>query len=185
MAGPPTKVVVVDRDGVINEDSGEFIKSVAEWRPIPGSLEAIAELTQAGYRTIVVTNQSGIARGLLSEGILRDIHQRMLNEVRAAGGDLAGVYYCPHHPDDGCDCRKPRTALLQRAERELGVTLVGAPFIGDRKSDIEAAEAVGARAVLVRTGTGAATERLVDPGRVEVFDDLAAATRALLEEARG
>ena len=154
MAYAPTKVVVVDRDGVINEDSAEFIKSVAEWRPIPGSLEAIAELTRAGYRTIVVTNQSGIARGLLTEDTLRDIHERMRSEVRAAGGDLAAVLYCPPHPDDGCDCRKPRTALLRRAEQELGIALVGAPFIGDRKSDVEAAEAVGARAILNVQGPG-------------------------------
>ena len=92
MAAPPAKLVVMDRDGVINEDSGEFIKSVAEWRPIAGSLEAIAALTRAGYRTVVVTNQSGIARGLLTERILQDIHDRMRNAVRAAGGELAGIY---------------------------------------------------------------------------------------------
>ncbi|HEX5046503.1 MAG TPA: D-glycero-beta-D-manno-heptose 1,7-bisphosphate 7-phosphatase [Gammaproteobacteria bacterium] len=185
MAGAPAKLVVVDRDGVINEDSGEFIKSVAEWRPIAGSLEGIAALTQAGYRVVVVTNQSGIARGLLTEEILRDIHERMRSAVRAAGGELAAVYFCPHHPDDGCDCRKPRTALLRRAERELGVALAGVPFIGDRTSDVEAAEAVGARPILVRTGSGAVAARGMDPGRAEVFDDLGAAARALLAESRG
>ena len=185
MADAPAKLVVVDRDGVINEDSGEFIKSVAEWRPIAGSLEAIASLTRAGYRTVVVTNQSGIARGLLTEGALRDIHDRMSSAVRAAGGELAGIYFCPHHPDDGCDCRKPRTGLLRRMERDLGVTLARVAFVGDRASDIEAAEAVGARPLLVRTGTGAATERALAPGRAEVFDDLGAAVRALLVERRG
>ena len=185
MADSPAKLVVIDRDGVLNEDSGEFIKSVAEWRPIAGSLDAIAALTRAGYRTVVVTNQSGIARGLLTENMLHDIHARMLAAVREAGGEIAGIYYCPHHPDAACDCRKPRTALLRRAERELGVTLAGAPFIGDRASDVDAAHAVGARPILVRTGTGAATERVLTPGRAEVFDDLAAAVRALLHEARG
>lgn len=185
MAGPPAKLVVMDRDGVINEDSGEFIKSVPEWRPIAGSLEAIAALTRAGYRTVVVTNQSGIARGLLTENILHDIHDRMRDAVRAAGGELAGIYYCPHLPDDGCDCRKPRTALLRRAERDLGVTLANIPFVGDRSSDVEAAEAVGARPILVRTGSGAATERALPSGRAEVFDDLGAAARALLAERRG
>jgi D-glycero-D-manno-heptose 1,7-bisphosphate phosphatase len=181
----PAKLVVIDRDGVINEDSGEFIKSVAEWRPIAGSLEALAALTRAGYLTVVITNQSGIARGLLTESILRDIHARMREAVRAAGGELAGIYYCPHHPDDACDCRKPRTALLRRAERELGVSLEGVPFIGDRASDVEAAEAVGARPILVRTGTGAATEQRLARGRAEVFDDLATAVRTVLAEARG
>lgn len=185
MAGPPAKLVMIDRDGVINEDSVEFIKSVAEWRPIPGSLEAIAALTRAGYRIVVITNQSGIARGLLTESALHDIHDRMRSAVRAAGGALAGIYYCPHHPDDGCDCRKPRTGLLRRAERDLGVALAGVPFIGDRASDVEAAEAVGARPILVRTGSGAGTERALASGRAEVFDDLGAAARALLAERRG
>jgi D-glycero-D-manno-heptose 1,7-bisphosphate phosphatase len=122
---------------------------------------------------------------LLTEEILGEIHERMRSAVRAAGGDLAAVYYCPHHPDDGCDCRKPRTALLRRAERELGVSLADAPFIGDRASDVEAAEAVGARPILVRTGTGAATERLLGSERARVFDDFGAAARALLAEPRG
>jgi D-glycero-D-manno-heptose 1,7-bisphosphate phosphatase len=186
VAGSPANlVVVIDRDGVINEDSGEFIKSVDEWRPIAGSLEGIAALTRAGYRVVVVTNQSGIARGLLTEDVLHDIHEHMRSAVRAAGGELAAVYYCPHHPDEGCDCRKPRTALLRRAERELDVSLGGVPFIGDRTSDVQAAEAVGARPILVRTGSGAATARQMAPGRVEVFDDLGAAARALLTGPRG
>jgi D-glycero-D-manno-heptose 1,7-bisphosphate phosphatase len=177
-------LVVLDRDGVINEDSGEFIKSVAEWRPIRGSLEAIAALSQAGLRVAVVTNQSGVGRGLFTERTLGAIHERMAAAVREAGGELAAVYYCPHRPDEGCDCRKPKTGLLRRLERDLGCAATGAAFIGDRLSDIEAAEAVGARAMLVRTGTGAATERLLGGRSVEVFDDLAAAARALLAEIR-
>jgi len=173
-------LVVLDRDGVINEDSAEFIKSVAEWRPIRGSLEAIAALHRASFRVAVVTNQSGVGRGLFTEQTLGSIHARMAAAVREAGGELAAVYYCPHRPDEGCDCRKPKTALLRRLERDLGCSLAGAPFIGDRLSDVEAADAVGARPLLVRTGTGAATERLLRERSLEVFDDLAAAARHLL-----
>jgi D-glycero-D-manno-heptose 1,7-bisphosphate phosphatase len=183
MAGRPG-LVMVDRDGVINEDSREFIKSVAEWRPIRGSLEAIAHLHRAGWRVAVVTNQSGVGRGLYDEAMLTKIHEHMRERVRAAGGELAGVYYCPHLPDAGCECRKPKPGMFRALERELGVSVVGAPYIGDRMSDIDAAEAVGARPMLVRTGTGAATEALLGARRVPVFDDLAAAARALLDEAR-
>jgi D-glycero-D-manno-heptose 1,7-bisphosphate phosphatase len=175
-------LVVLDRDGVINEDSAEFIKSVAEWRPIRGSLEAIAALNHGGFRVAVVTNQSGVGRGLFTEQTLSAIHERMAAAVREAGGELAAVYYCPHRPDQGCECRKPKTALLRRLERDLGYSLAGVPFIGDRLSDIDAADAVGARAILVRTGTGATTERLLTERSLEVFDDLAAATRLLLAE---
>jgi D-glycero-D-manno-heptose 1,7-bisphosphate phosphatase len=178
------RLVMIDRDGVINEDSAEFIKSVAEWRPIAGSLEAIAALHRAGWRVAVVTNQSGVGRGLYDEATLRKIHEHMTACVRAAGGELAGVYYCPHLPDAGCECRKPRPGMFRALERELGVSVAGAPYIGDRMSDVEAADVVGARAMLVRTGTGAATEALLGPRRVPVFDDLAAAARSLLDEAR-
>jgi D-glycero-D-manno-heptose 1,7-bisphosphate phosphatase len=178
------RLVIVDRDGVINEDSDDFIKSVAEWRPIPGSLEAIARLHRAGWRVAVVTNQSGIGRGLYDELTLREIHAHMRESVRAAGGELAGVYHCPHLPGAGCDCRKPRPGLFRALERELGVSVAGAPYIGDRLSDVEAAEAVGARPMLVRTGTGAATESRLGGRRVPVFDDLAAAARSLLAETR-
>jgi D-glycero-D-manno-heptose 1,7-bisphosphate phosphatase len=173
-------LVVLDRDGVINEDSGAFIKSVAEWRPIRGSLEAIAALTRAGMRVAVVTNQSGVGRGLLTEETLAAIHRHMIEAIRRAGGELAGVYYCPHHPDAGCECRKPKTALLRELERDLGSSLKGVPFVGDRRSDIDAADAVGARPILVRTGTGAETERAIRPRAVEAFDDLRAAAAALI-----
>ena len=182
MAGGHARLVVLDRDGVINEDSGEFIKSVTEWRPIRGSLEAIAALSRGGYRIAVVTNQSGIGRGLFSESVLATIHLHMTAAVREAGGELAGIYYCPHHPDAGCDCRKPKTALLRRLEHDLSCSLIGVPFVGDRFSDIDAAEAVGARAMLVRTGTGAATELALGKRPVDVFDDLSAAARAILAE---
>lgn len=177
-------LVMIDRDGVINEDSDEFIKSVAEWRPIPGSLEAIAALHRGGWKIAVMTNQSGVGRGLYDEATLGRIHEHMRERVRAAGGELAGVYYCPHLPEAGCECRKPRPGMFRALERDLKVSVVGAPYIGDRISDVEAAEAVGARPMLVRTGTGAATEATLGARRVPVFDDLAAAALTLLAEAR-
>jgi D-glycero-D-manno-heptose 1,7-bisphosphate phosphatase len=178
------RLVMIDRDGVINEDSDDFIKSVAEWRPIAGSLEAIAALHRAGWRVAVVTNQSGVGRGLYDEATLGAIHDHMRERVLAAGGELAGVYYCPHLPNAGCECRKPKPGMFRALERELGLSVVGAPYIGDRLSDVEAAEAVGARPMLVRTGTGAAAEALLGARRVPVFDDLAAAAGSLLAETR-
>jgi D-glycero-D-manno-heptose 1,7-bisphosphate phosphatase len=178
------KLVMIDRDGVINEDSGEFIKSVAEWRPIRGSLEAIAALHRGGWKVTVVTNQSGVGRGLYDEATLGEIHEHMRERVRAAGGELAGVYYCPQLPDAGCDCRKPKPGMFRALERDLKVSVVGAPYIGDRISDVVAAEAVGALPMLVRTGTGAATAAMLAGRRVPVFDDLAAAARSLLDDAR-
>lgn len=175
-------LVIVDRDGVVNEDSAAYIKSVAEWRPIPGSLEAIAALHRGGFDVAVVTNQSGVARGLFSLATLEAIHAHMREAVEAAGGELAAVRYCPHLPTDDCDCRKPRVGLLRALERERGVPLTGAPFVGDRIGDLDAALAVGARPMLVRTGSGAETERSLGARRVEVFDDLAAAAAVILGE---
>jgi D-glycero-D-manno-heptose 1,7-bisphosphate phosphatase len=178
------RLVVVDRDGVINEDSDDFVKSVAEWRPLPGSLEAIAALTRGGFSVAVVTNQSGVGRGLLDEATLAEIHTYMREAVRRAGGELAGIFYCPHRPDEGCTCRKPGPGLFRALERALDVSIEGAPYIGDRLTDVEAARGVGARPILVRTGVGAATERsLADPG-VPVFDDLWSAAQSLLGSGR-
>jgi D-glycero-D-manno-heptose 1,7-bisphosphate phosphatase len=175
---------MVDRDGVINEDSDDYVKSVAEWRPIPGSLDAIGALTRGGYRVVVVTNQSGLGRGLFDEITLAAIHRHMLAAVRAAGGELAGIYYCPHTPDADCDCRKPRPGLFRKLERELGLSVRGVPYIGDKLSDIEAADAAGARPVLVRTGRGFAAEPAAAARGVAVFDDLAAAAHSLLAESQ-
>ena len=184
MAGEPAKLVVLDRDGVINEDSDAYIKSVAEWIPIPGSLAAIAALTRAGFDIAVVTNQSGVGRGLYSEQTLAAIHRHMEAAVRRAGGALLGIYSCPPRSDADCECRKPKTALLTRLARDSGHSLVGVPFIGDKASDLAAAEAVGARPILVRTGSGAATERALAPRTVETFDDLRAAARELTARSR-
>ena len=180
--GPLPSIVVIDRDGVINEDSRDFIKSAAEWVALPGSLEAVAALTRAGVRVAVVTNQSGVGRGLLDLGTLAAIHSRMTAAVHAAGGELAGIYFCPHRPEDDCACRKPRPGMLRALERELGVSLANQPFIGDRMSDAEAAIAVGARPILVRTGSGAANEAAARVRGVPVFDDLREAVTVLLSE---
>ncbi|MDQ1302232.1 MAG: D-glycero-D-manno-heptose 1,7-bisphosphate phosphatase [Pseudomonadota bacterium] len=175
------RLVVLDRDGVINRESAEFIKSADEWLPLPGSLEAIAALSRAGFAVVVATNQSGVGRGLISSLALEEIHSRMVQGVEQAGGKLAGIFYCPHRPEDDCSCRKPRPGLLQQIEARFGCSLKGQPVIGDSARDLQAAVAVSARAILVRTGNGLATERKLDSGsKVEVFDDLAAAANSLI-----
>ncbi|HUF72154.1 MAG TPA: D-glycero-beta-D-manno-heptose 1,7-bisphosphate 7-phosphatase [Gammaproteobacteria bacterium] len=178
MAKRAARLVLIDRDGVINRDSVEYIKSVAEWQPLPGSLEALADLTRAGFAVAVVTNQSGIGRGFFTERTLAAIHEAMRAAVEAAGGRIAGVFHCPHRPDEGCHCRKPRPGLLHQAAEALGLALAGAPFICDKASDVEAARAAGARPILV----GAADPDPVTAG-VERYADLAAAARQLIGEA--
>ena len=179
------QLVVLDRDGVINQDSDEYIKSPAEWHAIPGSLEAIANLHRAGFRVVIASNQSGIGRGLFSARTLEEINARMQREVAAAGGSLAGVYCCPHRPDEGCDCRKPAPGLLRRIERDFGQSLRGAPFIGDNITDLDAALAVGARPMLVRTGYGRQASKALGDRTAEVHADLASAVAALLGERHG
>ena len=182
---PLPRIVVLDRDGVINRDSPDFIRSPDEWQPLPGSLEAIARLSAAGVPVVVASNQSGIGRGLFSLDTLAAIHARMIAAVREAGGELAGIFFCPHLPDEGCDCRKPLPGLLHRIERELHCSLAGQPAIGDSLRDLEAAAAVGARPQLVRTGNGTAceAEALERWPDLPVYDDLAAAVDELLAEA--
>lgn len=176
----PARLVVLDRDGVINRESAAFIRSPDEWLPLPGSLEAIAALSAAGYAVVVATNQSGVGRGLFDAATLGAIHARMTDAVSAAGGRLAGIFFCPHAPEAGCDCRKPKAGLMRQIEQAYGRSLAGEPVVGDSERDLRAAQAVGARAILVRTGNGRDTERkLVPADRVEVFDDLAAVARAL------
>lgn len=180
-----TRLVVLDRDGVINRESPDFIRRPEEWLPLPGSIEAIADLTRSGFSVVVASNQSGVGRGLFSAATLTAIHQRMTRAVEAAGGRLAGIYFCPHRPDDGCVCRKPLPGLLRRIEADFGQALAGRPAIGDSYRDLEAAWRVGARAMLVRTGNGEATAiRLGPDDAVEIFPDLAAAARHLIAEAR-
>jgi D-glycero-D-manno-heptose 1,7-bisphosphate phosphatase len=176
-AGP---LVILDRDGVINYDSEAYIKSPDEWRPIPGSLEAIAALKEQGRRVVVVSNQSGVARGFFSEAALAAIHAKMIAAIEAAGGAVSGVYYCPHLPEDGCACRKPAPGMLMQIARDFACALTGVPFVGDKVSDVLAAEAVGARPILVRTGSGLAAAAELRDRPIEVYDDLAAAVSNLL-----
>ena len=178
------QLVLLDRDGVINLDSGDYIKSPSEWQAIPGSLEAIARLNRAGLRVVVVSNQSGVGRGLFPASTLEAINARMRREVVAAGGALAGVYCCPHRPDEGCDCRKPAPGLLRRIESDFGQSLRDAPFVGDSLTDIDAALAVGARPMLVRTGYGLQSEKALGDRNPEVHPDLASAVASLLAERR-
>jgi D-glycero-D-manno-heptose 1,7-bisphosphate phosphatase len=172
------RLVMIDRDGVINRDSDEYIKNVAEWQPLPGSLEALRDLTRAGFRIAVITNQSGIGRGLFSERTLGEIHDAMRAAVEAAGGRIDGIFYCPHLPDAGCRCRKPAPGLLLDVSRSFGIPIEGVAFIGDKQSDVDAAISAGARPVLV--GDRVAEGSLPD---VERYPDLAAAARALITEA--
>jgi len=181
----PARLIVLDRDGVINRESRDFIRSPAEWVPLPGSIQAIADLTAAGFAVVVATNQSGVGRGLFTAEVLAAIHARMTEAIEVAGGRLAGIFSCPHRPEDGCECRKPRPGLMRQVEAQFGIPLRGRPVIGDSYRDLEAAWKVGARAILVRTGNGAATEGRLDAGSaVEVFPDLAAAAAALITEKR-
>lgn len=175
------QLVILDRDGVINEDSDDYIKSPEEWQPIPGSLAAIARLHRAGWRVIVATNQSGVARGLFSFDTLIRIHEKMYRAVNNAGGQIDAVFFCPHVPDDNCQCRKPRPGLLLDIASRLQIDLSGVPAIGDSLRDMQAARAAGATPLLVSTGKGTAT--LGHPGldpAVPVFRDLAGAVDALL-----
>ena len=163
-------IVILDRDGVINYDSAEYIKHPDEWLPIPGSLEAIARLTQAGIDVHIATNQAGVARGKFTAATLTAIHEKMLTLIRDAGGDIVSIAFCPHHPDDNCDCRKPRPGMLQQISSQTGVPLTGVPFVGDSLKDVEAARAAGCRPIVVLTGNGQHTHAAA-PG-AEVFDSL-------------
>lgn len=176
------KLVVLDRDGVINEDSDAYIKSADEWVPIPGSLEAIARLVHGGYRVLVASNQSGIARGLFTIDDLNAMHRKMGLALARLGAQVEAVFFCPHAPEDGCHCRKPRPGLLEDIGRRLQLGLGGVPVIGDTLRDVQAARAVGATPFLVLTGNGrAAVERHSAELRgVAVYSDLAAAADALL-----
>lgn len=175
-------LIVLDRDGVINEDSVDYIKSPNEWTPLPGSIEAIAELTRAAFTIVVVSNQSGIGRGLFTLSDLEAIHEKMEHTVAEAGGRLAGIYFCPHRPDELCDCRKPRTGMLERVMDDFDVSVAGVPLIGDKAADLELARRVEARPILVLTGYGQESAGEATEAGVEIYADLAAAARALIAE---
>jgi D-glycero-D-manno-heptose 1,7-bisphosphate phosphatase len=175
------QLIILDRDGVINEDSDEFIKSPTEWIPIRGSLEAIARLHRAGWRVVVATNQSGVARQLFDLDMLARINETMHRRVIESGGLIDAVFFCPHGPDDGCRCRKPLPGMFHDIAERLHTDLQGVPAIGDSLRDIQAAQAAGASPMLVKTGKGfgAVSHPDFDP-QVPVFNDLYGAVNHLL-----
>ncbi len=181
--GSSMKLVILDRNGVINFDSEQFIKSPEEWRPIPGSLEAIAALHQAGFRVVVASNESGVGRGLFDMATLNSIHAKMHKLVAQAGGRIDAVFFCPHAADSKCACRKPKAGLLEDISARYHMDLKGVPAIGDSLRDLEAAAAAGARPILVRTGKGGKTLAANElPEGLRIFDDLAEAARTLIAE---
>lgn len=176
------KLIILDRDGVINEDSDEYIKTPDEFIPIPGSLEAITRLNHAGYMVLVATNQSGIARGYFSMDTLNQIHDKLKRLLNAYGGHVDGIFFCPHGPEDNCHCRKPNPGLYEEISQRLDIDLDAVPAVGDSLRDLQAARSVGALPVLVRTGKG---ERTLAKGEglqdIPVFADLASYVDHLLE----
>ena len=174
------KLLMLDRDGVINYDSDAYIKSVEEWTPLPGSVEAIAQLSKAGWTVAVATNQSGIARGYYDIATLDAMHQRLRALVAEQGGELGLIVYCPHSPDEGCDCRKPKPGLLKTIAAHYQVELARVWFVGDSISDLEAAKAVDCQPVLVKTGKGEKTLGKTLPVGTLIFDDLAAIAAELI-----
>jgi D-glycero-D-manno-heptose 1,7-bisphosphate phosphatase len=175
------KLVILDRDGVINHDSPSYIKSPDEWKPIARSLDAIAQLTQADYRVVVATNQSGVGRGLFDMATLNAIHDKMHRAVGQAGGRIDAVFYCPHPMEANCGCRKPKPGLLEDISRRFNTSPQDVPCIGDQLRDLQAAAAIGAQPILVLTGKGAKTQREGGlPPNTRVYADLADAVKPLV-----
>lgn len=175
------KLIILDRDGVINYDSEQFIKSPDEWKPIPGSLQAIARLNQWGWRVVVATNQSGIGRGLFGMDTLNAIHEKMVKSLAQVGGRLDAIFFCPHAADSTCDCRKPKPGMLHEISARFNIPLDGVPMVGDSLRDLQAGLAVGCKPYLVLTGQGTKTrddpalppEALIYPDLATVVADLA------------
>jgi D-glycero-D-manno-heptose 1,7-bisphosphate phosphatase len=174
------KLLILDRDGVINHDSDAYIKTLDEWLPIDSSIAAIARLSRAGWTVAVATNQSGLARGYYDLATLDSMHARLRELVQEQGGDVGLIVHCPHGPNDGCDCRKPKPGMLQQIAAHYGVSLNGVWFVGDSRSDLEAALAVDCQPVLVKTGKGERTLSAPLPAGTLVFDDLAAVAAQLI-----
>jgi D-glycero-D-manno-heptose 1,7-bisphosphate phosphatase len=175
------KLVILDRDGVINTDSDQFIKTPDEWKPLPGSLEAIARLTHSGFRVVVCSNQSGVGRGLLDMAALNAINDKMYKALAPLGGRIDALFYCPHPAEANCACRKPRPGMFQDIAKRFNVTLAGVPSVGDSLRDMQASAAAGCQPILVLTGKGRKTLAAGDlPEGTQVFDDLAAAVRAII-----
>lgn len=175
------KLIILDRDGVINYESEHFIKSPSEWEPISGSLEAIAALKKAGYAITVATNQSGIARGLYTHAVLAKIHEKMAACLKRYGGSVDKIFYCPHSSEDNCSCRKPNVGLLKQISEYYNINLKHVPFIGDSLRDIQAAQQMQCQAILVRTGFGEKTlKQNPNLTNVKIYNDLADAVKDIL-----
>lgn len=176
------KLIILDRDGVINFDSPQYIKSPAEWKPIPGSVEAIAKLCQAGFRVVIATNQSGVGRALFEMDTLNAIHEKMHKAVASAGGRIDAIFFCPHAAEDHCTCRKPKPGMFKRISECFNLSLQGVPAVGDALRDLEAAQASGCTPILVRTGKG---EKTLEAGNLPegtlVYKDLATVAEWLIE----
>lgn len=171
------KIIILDRDGVINQDSDNYIKSLEEWKPIPGSIEAISRLYHADYRIVVITNQSGISRGYFNLETLNKMHNKLINLVRQNGAEIEAIFFCPHAPDQNCICRKPKPGLFLELSKRMSVDLTNIPAIGDSLRDLQAAKAVGAKPILVKTGKGKRTikksEEFLNHENIEIYEDLA------------
>lgn len=177
--------IILDRDGVINYDSDEYIKSPEEWRAIPGSLNAIAELNRAGFKVIVATNQSGIARGYYDLKMLNLIHEKLMRELMSVGGEVEEIFFCPHHPEEGCFCRKPKPGLIYQIQNKYHIHPNETFFIGDSDVDIEAAQSAGCPPILVLTGNGQlALTRYPKLAEIPNFPDLANAVKYVISAKR-
>ena len=174
------KLIILDRDGVINQDSAEYVKTPDEWHPIPGSLEAIAELYHANWRIIIASNQSAIGRGLMSTEQLYQIHAKMQDALARLGAWVEGLFFCPHVPTARCRCRKPAPGLLEDISKRFHTSLEGVPFVGDTLKDVQVAEQVGATPYLVLTGKGKQTLAGDFPENVEVYDNLAGIAKQIV-----
>lgn len=174
------KLIILDRDGVINYDSAQFIKSPTEWKPIPGSLDAIARLTQLGYHIVVATNQSGVGRGLFDMDTLNSIHDKMIRAVSHAGGRIDAVFFCPHTQADNCNCRKPKAGMLEDIAARFNTDLDGIPVVGDSLRDLQAAHTVKAQPILVLSGKGKKTQNdPALPSNTIIFPNLAAVAESI------
>lgn len=186
-------LVILDRDGVINHELSDFVKTADECVPIEGSIDAIARLHQAGFTVVIATNQSGLARGKFDLDDLEAMHEKLTTLVEAAGGEISAIFYCPHAPEDTCKCRKPKPGLLDAIEAEFNTSVEGVPFIGDTLRDLQAGVQKGCKPILVQTGNGPATLTvlqqaspvvddlpLVTLEQVQIFDNLAAAADYLI-----
>jgi D-glycero-D-manno-heptose 1,7-bisphosphate phosphatase len=175
------KYVLLDRDGVINADSDNYIRSPEQWQALPNSLQAMSNLAAAGYRVVVISNQSGIGRGYYSIATLHAIQRKMYQQIRAAGGDLYAIYYCPHHPQQDCQCRKPKPGMLEQFSRDAHVSLRQLVLIGDKLSDLQAAQCVGASPILVRSGKGESVVAQATAMHVPIYENLYEASNALIQ----